>query len=559
MKIADFSIGKPVTTLTITAAIIIFGLIAFTGMGIDLFPEVDIPVVTVSTILQGASPEVIDSDVTDVIEEEVKTIGGIKNINSKSYEGYSQIVIEFELEKDGDIAAQEVRAKVNLAERNLPDDADKPVVDKFDLNSQAFMWIAVSGDMDYGKLSQYADKVLKEQLQSIGGVGNVQTGGMRDREIRVWIDPQKLKARNLTAQDIVGAIKTKHLELPGGRVEGADKEYSIKVKGEYVSAEDLRNLVVVERDGSPVRLSDIGRVDDGFEDLRSIARFNGSPTIGLGIRKQSGANTTTVARAVKARLAQIAANPPEGISIALAYDGSGFIEDSMKGVRFDILFGILLTALTMYIFLRNIRITFIAIIAIPVSLIGAFMVMQALGFTINNLTMLAISLAVGMVIDDAIVVLENIFRHIENGEERMKAASTGTHEVGLAVIAATSSIAAVFIPVAFMKGIIGRFFYQFGLTVALTIIISVLVSLTLTPFLCSRMMKHQTSHNRIYVMLENALLAIENGYRTLLTWAVSHRKTVVCLAVAAFAGGIALVPYIGSEFVTDADEGNFLV
>jgi HAE1 family hydrophobic/amphiphilic exporter-1 len=559
MKIADFSIRKPVTTLTITAAVIIFGYIAFTDMGIDLYPEVDMPVVTVSTILQGASPEVIDADVTDVIEEQVKTIGGIKNITSQSYEGYSQIVIEFELEKDGDIAAQEVRAKVNLAERDLPEDAEKPVVDKFDLNSQAFMWISVSGNVDYGDLTHYADKVLKEQLQSINGVGNVQMGGMRDRQIRVWIDPKKLKARELTAQDVVGAIKAKHLELPGGRIETLEKEYSIKVKGEYISADDLRDLVVAEREGSPVRLSDIGRVDDGFEDLRSIARFNGLPTVGLGIRKQSGANTTSVARAVKARLAEIAANPPEGIKIQMAYDGSNFIEDSMKGVRFDILFGIILTTLTMYLFLRNVRITFIAIIAIPVSLIGAFVVMQALGFTINNLTMLAMSLAVGMVIDDAIVVLENIFRHIENGEDRMMAASSGTQEVGLAVIAATSSIVAVFIPVAFMKGIIGRFFYQFGLTVALTIIISVLVSLTLTPFLCSRIMKHQASHNRIYVMLENALTVLEKRYRATLGWAVYHRKSVIGIAVAAFIGGISLVPMIGSEFVAESDEGNFLV
>ena len=559
MKIADFSIRRPVTTLTITAAVIIFGLIAFMGMGIDLFPEVDVPVVTVSTILEGASPEVVDSDVTDVLEEQIKTIGGIKNIVSHSYESYSQIIIEFELEKDGDVAAQEVRAKVNLAERDLPDDAEKPVVDKFDLNAQAFMWITVTGNVDYGVLSHYSDKVLKEQLQSINGVGNVEMGGLQEREIRVWIDPQKLTARGLTARDVFGAIQIKHVELPGGRLENDTNEFSIKVKGEYTSADDLRNLVIVERDGNPIRLSDIGRVDDGFEDIRSVARFNGSPAIGLGIKKQSGANTTSVARAVKARLAEITANPPEGIKIRMAYDGSKFIERSMEGVRFDILFGILLTALTMFLFLRNFRITFISIMAIPVSLIGAFIVMNALGFTINNLTMLAMSLAVGMVIDDAIVVLENIFRHIENGEDRMSAASTGTHEVGLAVIAATSSIAAVFIPVAFMKGIIGRFFYQFGLTVALTILISVLVSLTLTPFLCSRMIKHQTSHNRIYRILEHALVGIEKFYRKVLLWSTSHRKTVIGFAFAAFAAGISLVPLIGSEFTTDADEGSFLV
>jgi HAE1 family hydrophobic/amphiphilic exporter-1 len=559
MLISDVSIRRPVTTLTVMAALIIFGWIAFTSMGVDLFPEVDIPVVTVKTVLQGASPEVIDADVTDVLEEQIKTIGGIKNLSSQSYEGLSLIKIEFELEKDVDVAAQEVRAKVNLAEKDLPDDVEKPIIDKVDLAANAIMWIAVSGSIDYGKLSYYADKVLKEQLQSINGVGMIQTGGLREREIRVWLDPEKLEARSVSSQDVVQAIKLKHVELPGGRIEAGKMEYSVKVKGEYTSVEELSNLVVADRAGSIITLKDVGIVTDGFEDLRSIIRFNGKPAVGLGVKKQSGTNTTAVADAVKKRLAEIMKHTPEGIQVGIAMDSSDFIKKSMEGVQFDIIFGVILTALIMYLFLRNLRITFISVTAIPISLIGGFVLMNALGFTINNLTMLAMSLAVGMVIDDAIVVLENIFRHVEAGEDRVQAASKGTDEVGLAVLAATSSVAAVFIPVAFMKGIIGRFFYQFGLTVALTIIISVLVSFTLTPLLCSRMLRHQTSHKKLYVILENFFQSIEKTYRATLEWAVSHRVIIVIIAVTTIIVSRIMIPHIGKEFVSHADEGQFKV
>jgi HAE1 family hydrophobic/amphiphilic exporter-1 len=559
MLISDTSIRRPVMTLTIMAAILIFGWIAYKSMGIDLFPEIDFPVVTVQTVLEGASPEVIDADVTDVLEEQIKTIGGIKFLMSQSYESLSIIAVEFELEKDVDVAAQEVRAKVNLAERDLPDDVEKPVVDKMDTASNAVMWITVYGSADYGEMSYYADKVLKEQLQSISGVGNIQLGGLREREIRVWLNPEKLKARGLTAQDVVVAIKSKHLEMPGGRIETKEKEYSVKIKGEFTSVEELKNLVVAERDGTTISLKELGKVDDGFEDLRNIARFNGLPAIGLGIRKQSGTNTTEVIDAVKAKLEKIKKDAPEGISIGIALDTSGFIKESMEGVRFDIIFGVILTALIMYLFLRNIRVTFISVTAIPISLIGGFVLMNALGFTVNNLTMLAMSLSVGMVIDDAIVVMENIFRHVEAGEDPMNAASVGTGEVGLAVIAATSSVAAVFIPVAFMKGLIGRFFYQFGMTVALTIIISVLVSLTLTPLLCSRMLHHQRSHKKLYIILENAFLAVERGYRRALEWAVTYRWTVILIAVTTFVIGIYLVRFIGTEFVAQADSAQFKI
>jgi HAE1 family hydrophobic/amphiphilic exporter-1 len=559
MLISDTAIRRPVTTLIAMAAMILFGWIAFRDMGLDLFPEVDFPYVTVTTTLVGASPEVIDMDVTDVLEEQIATIEGIKSIRSQSYEGLSRIFVEFDLDKDVDVAAQEVRAKVNLAERDLPDDVDKPIVDKLDVAAQAIMWVAVSSRGEYARLAHYADKVAKESLQAIRGVGMVQTGGLREREIRVWLDPEKLEGRGLTPQDVVRAIKLKHVELPGGRVERLDKEYSVKIEGEYSSAEELESLVLASRDGAVTRLRDVAKVIDGMEDLRTVARFNGVPTIGLGIRKQSGTNTVEVARRVKAELREMQKTVPEGIHLEIAFDSSEFIEASMKGVQTDIVFGVLLTFLIMFLFLRNVRITIISVVAIPISLIGGFVVMYALHFTINNMSMMAMSLAVGMVIDDAIVVLENIFRHVEEGASPTQAAGAGTSEVGLAVIAATSSIAAVFIPVAFMKGIVGRFFYQFGLTVAVTIAISALVSLTLTPMLCARLLKHEEKHHPLYNLLERGFQSLDATYRRVLGWVTRHRGITVLIAIAAFAAGMALTPFIGREFSTQDDEARFML
>ena len=559
MLLSDTAIRRPVTTLVAMAAMIIFGWIAFQNMGLDLFPEVDFPYVSVTTTLIGASPEVIDMDVTDVLEEQITTIEGIKSVRSTSYGGMSRIFVEFQLDKDVDVAAQEVRAKVNLAERDLPDDADKPIVDKVDVAAQAIMWIAVSSRGDYARLAHYADKVAKEKLQAIPGVGRIQTAGLREREIRVWVDPKKLEARGLSPQDVVGAIKLKHVELPGGRIERLDKEFSVKIEGEYRSVEELKSLVLSSRDGAVTRLRDVARVVDDKEDLRTVARFNGVPTIGLGIQKQSGTNTVEVARRVKAEVEEMKKTVPEGIHLDNGYDASEFIEASMEGVQVDILFGVLLTSLIMLLFLRNIRITFISVVAIPISLIGGFVFMYAMGFTINNMSMMGMSLAVGMVIDDAIVVLENIFRHVEEGAPPMQAASQGTSEVGLAVIAATSSIAAVFVPVAFMKGIVGRFFYQFGLTVAVTIAISAIVSLTLTPMLCSRLLRKETARHPLYLKLEKGFESLESAYRRVLGWVTRHRIVTVLIALTAFGAGMALTPFIGKEFNTQDDEARFML
>jgi len=560
MKLSDTAIQRPVLTTMFIAAFLIFGIVGYQRIGIDLYPEVEFPVVTVTTILRGASPEVVESEVTDVLEEEISTIEGVDEIRSQSFEGLSNVIVTFVLEKDIDVAAQEVREKVAVATARLPRDIEPPVVQKLDISASPIMWIAVSGDRPYRELSYYADKVIKERLQMVRGVGSIVLGGFRDREIHVWLDQDRLEAYGLSPLDVMRAIQTKHVELPAGRIENREQELTIKVMGEYTSVAELNELTVAYRQGAPVRLRDLGRVEDGEEDTRTIARFNRKPAIGLGVRKQSGTNTVEVADRVKAALAEIRKELPPGITAQVAFDASEFIKKSMGDVQFDILFGALLTSAVILLFLRNARTTLISVIAIPTSLIGTFAFMNALGFTINNMTMLALSLAVGIVIDDAIVVLENIFRHMERlRQPRLVAAREGTREIAFAVIAATFSIAAVFLPVAFMKGIIGRFFIQMGLTVVIAILISLVVSLTLTPMLCSRFMRLEERHGRIYTALEQGFRAVERAYRSALAFALRRRALVVGSALLLFILSLGLSRFIGREFFTPADESRFIV
>lgn len=558
MILSDTAIRRPVTTVLFTLVFIFFGYMGFRSMGVDLFPEVEFPVVTVSASLPGADPEIMDQNVADVLEEQIAPISGLKSLRSTSNEGRVTIAAEFVLSKSVDVAAQEVRDKINLAQRFLPSDMDPPIVDKLDIAAAPIMWAAVTTDGDYRRMAYFADNIVKERLQSLPGVGSIFLGGFRDREIRVWLDPFRLEARGLTARDVAAAIQAKHIELPGGRIEQAEKEFVVKVKGEYTSVEELNNLVIFEQQGVVVRLQDVARVVDGSEDLRAVARYNGVPTIGLGIRKQSGTNTVEVADGVRAELARLAEMAPEGINLSIATDNSRFIRNSMNDVLFDLFLGVILTAAVMYFFLRNVRMTLISLVAIPVSLITSFMVMNALGFTINNMTMLAMGLAVGIVIDDAIVVLENIFRHVEDGESPHSAARVGASEVGLAVVAASSAIMAVFLPVALMQGIIGRFFFQFGFTVALCVLISLITAFTVVPMLCSRFLRHEPKHGRIFVLLERFFEGMEATYSRWLDRALRYRWITLAAGTAFFIGGIMLLPFVDKTFVTQPDESRFL-
>lgn len=559
MFLSDTAIRKPVFTAMMISALIVFGTIGYLRMGVDLFPEVDFPVVTITTTLTGANAEIMDLDVTDVLENEINTIEGIDDLISISSEGVSQIVARFKLDKDIDVAAQDVREKVSVAQRDLPKDIDPPIIAKVDLSAQPIMWISVYGDAPYRQIANYAEKVLKERIQRVPGVGSIMLGGFQDRAVRVWLDGGKMEAHRVTAMDVIRALQEKNIELPGGLVESKTREFTVKTMGEFKSVAAFNDLVVASRNGAFIRLQDIGWVEDGMEDVRSIIRFNRKPAVGLAVRRQSGTNTVKVADDVKAELEKIKANLPKGINVEVSFDQSRFIRLSINQVQFELIYGATLCSLTILIFLRNFRPTFITLLAIPTSLIGALSLMYALGFTLNNLTMLAMVLAVGMVIDDTIVVQENTFRHIERGSEPMMAAQEGVGEIAFAVIAATLSIAAVFIPVAFMRGMIGRFFHEFGLTVVFAIMISMFVSLTLTPMLCSRFLQRQEKHGAIFNLFERAFTGLDHFYRLTLALALRHRGLVVLIALGAFAGGIFLTRFIGREFVPKQDEGRFIV
>lgn len=558
----DFCIRRPVFTTVLMSTLVLFGVLGYQRMGIDLFPKVEPPIVAIVCVLPGANPDIMDQQVADVIEEEVSTLEGIDTIRSTSLEGFCQIIIEFNYHRDIDVAAQEVRDRVAAATRNLPQDLEAPLIQKVDPSAQPIMWLAVSGNGPPNDLSRIVEDEVKARIQSLPGVGGIQLGGFRRRAIRVWLDPVKLRAREVSPLEVLAGIRIRHVELPGGRLETELQETTIKVEGQFETIDELGTLIVAYRNGAPVRLSDLGRIEDGQEDLRNVTRFNGSPTIGLGIRKQSGGNTVAVARAVRAVLPDIRKSLPDWVSVQVAFDSSEFIQASVDGVRFDLVFGALFTALVMFLFLRHLNSTFIAVVAIPASLISTFGFTWMLGFTINQMSMLGMSLAVGLVIDDAIVVLENIFRHVEHGEDAMTAAKTGTREVAFAVIAATVSIAAIFIPVAFMGGIIGQFFREFGLTVAITILLSLLVSLTLTPMLSSRML-HKEEHENVVSRAIGAFLdGLDSAYRAVLGrfMATSFMRFMVLVsATIIFLASLGLFPFIGKEFASPQDMGRFLV
>jgi len=574
MWLADTSVKRPVFATMAIMALVVLGVVSYPEIGVDLFPKVDFPIVTISTHLDGASPEVIDVDITDRIEGAVNTINGVKSITSSSTEGDSRVTVEFVLERNIDLAVQDVREKVALIRNKLPEDIDEPRIAKVDPDATAVLWINLSGQKSVKELSTYVDEVLKEQLQRINGVGDVQMGGLRLRQIRVLLDPDKLRAYGIAAQDIMSALKRQNIELPGGRIESLSKEYTVKVKGEFVNIQEINDLVIAYDKGAPVRLRDIGKAEDGMEEKRSIVRFNGIPAIGMGVQKQSGTNTVAVANRVKTEIEKIRKTLPPGMSLNIAMDQSVFIQRSIDEVQKHLVLGSFFAVLAVFIFLRNFRTTLISAVALPVSVIATFALIRAFDFTFNNMTMLALTLSVGLLIDDAIIVIENIYRHVEDGMTPREASTFATSEIGLAVMATTFAIVAIFLPVAFMKGIIGRFFLQFALTVVFSVLVSLLVSFTLTPMLASIFLKSIARRlgnagteaaaaigpmARLAGLFEKGYSGIERSYRPLLAFSLRHRGAMLTGALILFAGSIYLTKFIGKEFIPPEDQGQFIV
>src|SRR4029078_9279463 len=568
-KLGEICVRCPVFATMLILSITVVGMFSFRSLGVDLFPKIDLPTITVTVVNPGASPQEIETEITDKVEGAVNTVAGIDELRSTSVEGVSQVFITFLLEKNPDIPAQEIRNKIALIVTDLPVTADQPIVQKLDTDAAPVVRIAVSAPRSLREVTDIADKQIKEQIESINGVGDVQIVGGRTREIEIWVDPDKMRAFNVTVAQVAEAVRAQNMELPGGRVDEATRELTVRTMGRIVLPSSFNDLIVGSRGTYSVKLSDIGYAEDGAEEPRTEARLNGQPAVTLIVSKQSGQNTVAVADAVKERLNEIQKTLPPGVKTEGVGDQSIFIKASIEAIQTHLIEGSILAAIVLFIFLWSFRSTVIAGLAIPTSLIATFGLMAAMGFTLNQITMLALTLMVGIVIDDAIVVLENIFRFVEEkGVPPFQAAIEGTKEIGLAVTATTLSLLAVFLPVGFMGGIVGRFIFSFGLTSAFAIAVSLLVSFTLTPMLAARLIKrsddakeralerhtepadHGSKESRFY-------RPIDRAYTRMLTWAMAHRWVIVFACVLVILSIVPLFMFVGKNFLPVDDQAQF--
>ncbi|MCP4704471.1 MAG: efflux RND transporter permease subunit, partial [candidate division Zixibacteria bacterium] len=490
MKLAEVSIRRPVFTVMIVLALMVLGYSSFTDMNVDLMPDVDFPFVVIQTFYPGAGAEAVETDVTKKIEDAVNPISGVRHLVSTSQEGYSFVFVEFILEKDGAEAAQDVREKVAAIRDLLPNDIEEPKVVQFDHDAEPIVSATVSGERPLRDMTEYVKDNIQKTLEAIPGVGSVTLVGGFEREINVFLDIDGMEAHEIPIFKIKNAIAAANMEIPGGRVNEKNREYLVRTMGKLTSIDQFENIAIDNPKGQPIYLKDIAKVIDGVEERRSLARVNGKEALTLNVTRQSGANTVEVAMAIKKEIAKMQTVLPPDMKLDIVVDNSTFIEDSIHEVLMNIYFGGLLAVLIIFLFLADIRSTTISAIAIPASIVATFTFMKALGFTLNVLSLLALAISVGLLIDDAIVVIENIFRRLQNGESPRKAAFSGTKEIGLAVMATTFSIVVVFLPVAFMKGIIGRYFYQFGMTVAFSVVVSLFIAFSLTPMLSSKWLSH---------------------------------------------------------------------
>lgn len=561
MTLPELSIKRHVLAFMLSAVLVLFGYISYQRIGMDRFPLIEFPIVSISTTLKGANPDIVDASVTNVIETSINSVPGIEHIQSTSSPGVSVINITFSLDKKVDVAFNEVQAKVNQVLRRLPKDADPPVVAKVETNAMPIMWLALRGDRTQQQLNQYALNTIKKRLETINGVGEVRLGGRRDRTIRVNLLPAKMTAFKVTAQDINTAFANEHVQLAGGFLVGQKTENLIKLDLEFHRLDDLAKMIIAYRDGSPVRLKDIAEVEDALADYRQLARFMGKTTIGLGIVKVTNTNTVAIVDAIKQRLeTEIIPQLPPGMTLDVVSNDAIFIQEIVDSLKEHLIEGTLLASLIVWLFLRSMRSTLIIATAIPVSLMGAVAVIYFFGYTLNSLTMLALLLLIGVVVDDAIVVLENIFRHREEIDaDPVTAAVNGSREVMFAVIAATLSLVSIFAPVIFLGGIIGQFFKSFAVVVTFGVLVSLFVSLTLTPMLCSRYLKVDKQHGRLYYLLDRFFHGMDNLYRYLLDKALRHRWKVVALTLATVVASSYFFINVGKTFVPEEDEGRFLV
>ena len=556
MSLPEICIRRPVFATMLVVSLVVLGLASLRTLGVDIYPKVDFPTVTVTTRLEGASPEEIESQITKRIEEAVNTISGLDELRSTTIEGQSQIFVVFVLEKDMETAANEVREKVSTVLRDFPPGTDPPVIERFDPDSAPIMAIVVSGTRIAREVTEIADKKIKRQLETITNIGAVSLVGDRKREIQISVDPDRLTAYNLSTQQVKEAIRKQNAEIPGGRLTWETREEGLRTLGRIEEASAFNEIIVADVKGAPVRVKDIGRAIDGEEEARTLSRLDGENAVSLLVRKQSGTNTVEVVDRVMERLEEIKKTLPLDIRFQVVRDQSRFIRRSMEEVEEHLVLGGFLAALVVLFFMRNWRSALIAAVSIPASIIATFSFLRYMGFTLNNMTMLGLSLSTGIVIDDAIIVLENIFRHMEEEKRSpMEAALEGTREIALAVLATTMSLIVIFLPVAFMGAIVGRFFRSFGLTMAFAIFVSLIIAFTLVPMLCSRFLK-VTSHHQS--ARETRFYAgMERTYEHVLVWCLRHRVITLLCAVGIFASLRWLLPLTKVEVFQDDDMSEF--
>jgi len=561
MSLPEFAIKRHVFAYMLSGVLLLFGVISFDRIGVDRFPEIEFPMISIRTILPGASPEIIDSSVTNLVETSVNSVPGIEHIQSTSAPGVSVIVVRFGLDKKIDVAFNEVQAKVNQILPELPKQTDPPVVAKVEFGSLPILWLALSGDRTLQQLNQYARNIIKKRLETIDGVGEVRLGGERKRTIRINLDADRMAAFGIAVNDVVGAFSTEHVRLQGGFRVGGNQEDLLQLDIEYHDPRELEALIVAYPEGAPVRLADIANVEDGLEDHRQFASFNGRPTVGLGIVKVQNSNSVAIVEEVQKRLeAEILPELPPGMRLEVAFSDADLIEDIVSALEEHILLGTLLTALVVLFFLKSISSTLIIAAAIPVSLLGAVAVMYFSGFTFNTMTLLGLLLLIGIVVDDAIVVLENIYRQRELGNtDPLDAAIKGSRQVVFAVLAATLTLVAIFAPVIFMEGIIGSFFQSFAVVVTVGVLVSLFVSLTLTPALCSRHLGFSREHGRLYQFIEARFRAMDRAYRNLIDLSLRRRWAVVTAAVLTVLASGFIFAQIDKGFMPLEDEGRFIV
>jgi HAE1 family hydrophobic/amphiphilic exporter-1 len=540
---------------------VLFGIIAFFELGVARMPNVDIPLISITTVQPGGNPTVIDSSITNIIERKVNSIPGIDFVKSASTPGVSSVQLNFHLSKDIDVAFNEVQTKVNQILTELPADADPPVIAKVETDAQAVIWLHLQGNRTIQQLNMYGQNVLRRQLEKIDGVGDIFIGGLRERTLRVELQPDRLIAMGMTVEDVINAFRNEHILLPGGFLTSAVSERLLKLDLEYHSARELGEIVIGYVDSSAITLDQVADIKDGVSDFRQLMRRNGEPLVGLGVVKVSGGNTVAIIDEVK-RVVEEEIRPqlPPGMTIKFGSDQSSYILAIVLALQEHLVLGTLLAAGIVMLFLRNLRATLIIGAAIPVSLFAAMAAMYFLDFTFNSMSLLGLLLLVGVVVDDAIVVLENIYRHREDIDPNpMSAAVNGTSEVVFAVLAATASLVAIFLPVVFMEGMVGRFFTTFALVVVIGVIASWFVSMTLTPMMCARYLKVGHSHGRVYMALENFFDGMERNYKSLVGWVLRHRWGTLGVSSLVVATSVFFFSAVGKEFMPETDIGRIMV